>query len=80
MKEGGPELVGEVVGAEVVGAAVVETVLGGSAKLRGSVVLETLKTPTGPEIGFPSAPLPSRTAKVVSADLAWVALTLGTVN
>ena len=55
MKEGGPELVviarvvgAAVVGAAVVGAAVVETVLDGSARLRGSVVLEALKVPSGP--------------------------------
>ena len=45
VKEGGPELV---VAAGVVGAAVVETVLGGLARLRGSVDLEGLKGPIGP--------------------------------
>ena len=35
------------VAAGVVGAAVVETVLGGLARLRGSVVLEGLKVPVG---------------------------------
>ena len=45
VKEGGPELV---VAAGVVGAAVVETVLGGLARLRGSVVLEGLKSTAGP--------------------------------